>query len=235
MHKPELGGINFVATGSFNPAIVHPSWLADKELIPRSLADYVLEGREDKHVIVSSQVASFVADWLTVQVTQQQLVLATVDQGRELDLRDLAKGILDLLPETPVDAIGINADSHFRADDASAWHAFGDRFLPKNLWEPLFERGEWKTRDEGKHVGMRSMIVEVTRDDENLPGHVRVELAPSVRIAPNGVYIGVNAEFRFSRPGYRGTAIEAGRVLITKWEEVRTLESHILASLAGEI
>lgn len=234
MRTPELSGVAIVCAGSFNPAIVHPSWLAEKELISADLAKYVVREGEDKQLVVSSQLTQFVADWLTVQITQHQLLLATVDRGREMDLRDLAKGLFDSLPDTPIDAIGINADSHFRAEDETAWHEFGDRFLPKDFWEPLFGQGPWRERSEGKRVGMRAMTVEVTRDPE-VPGHVRVELAPSVRIAPHGIYIGINAHFQLTLAGRRADAGDAARVLATQWEVSRTLESHILAQLGKAI
>ena len=182
-------------------------------------------------MIVSPQLASFVADWLSVQVTQQQAVLATVDQGRELDLRDFARGFFELLPETPVDALGINADSHFRTEDESAWHAFGDRFLPKDYWEPLFQGDEWQTRPDGKRVGMRVMTVEVHRKDAEVPGYIRVELAPSVRIVPNGVYIGINAHFRLAKAERRANAAAAARVLDAKWAAARKLEAQLMSTL----
>lgn len=182
-------------------------------------------------MIVSPQLASFVADWLSVQVTQQQAVLATVDKGREVDLRDIARGFFELLPETPVDALGINADSHFRTDDESAWHAFGDRFLPKDFWEPLFQGDEWKQRSGGKRVGMRLMSVEVHRKDGHIPGYVRIELAPSVRITPNGVYIGINAHFQLTQDQRRANAAEAARVLTAEWEATRQLEATLLSNL----
>jgi hypothetical protein len=230
MPTPELSGVTIVGAGSFNPAIVHPLWLAEKKLIPDNLAEHAVKGG-DRPMIVSPQLSSFVADWLSVQVTQQQAVLATVDQGREVDLRDLARGFFELLPETPVDALGINADSHFRTEDVSAWHAFGDRFLPKDFWEPLFQGDEWKQRLGGKRVGMRSMTVEVAREDSFVPGYVRVELAPSVRIAPNGVYIGINAHFVLTRGERRANAGDAARILITQWEATRKLESTLLSNL----
>jgi hypothetical protein len=235
MEAPELSGVTIVGAGSFNPAIVHPSWLVEKGLLPENLAEHAMALGKERSMVVSPQLTAFVADWLSVQVTQQQLVVATVDEGRELDLRDIAKGLFDLLPETPVDGLGINADFHFRTADEAAWHAFGDEFLPKDFWEPLFEPGEWKARPDGKRVGMRVMTVEIHRDDPNLPGHVRIELAPSVRTGPYGVYVGINAHFQLSQPGNRGNAARAARVLAAQWESTRALESHLVSTLSHAI
>lgn len=233
---PELSGASVVGVGAFNPAIVHPSWLAEKQLLPKNLADYVLkQGSDGKQVIVSSQVTSFVADWLTVQVTQQQLVLATVDRGRDVDLRDLSKGLFELLPETPVDALGLNVHAHFRSEDEITWHAFGDKFMPKDHWESLFEGKGWVSHPDGKRVGMRAMTAEVTRSDPKVPGYVRVELAPSIKITPHGIYVSVNSHFQLTTPDRRANASDAARVLITHWAPTLALASNILSRIAEEI
>ncbi len=152
---PELSEVQIVLVGSFNPAIVHPRWLADKEIIPQNLAEDALRAEQAQPLIVTPQLSIFAADWLYVRITQAQAVVSTVDAGRDLDLRDVVRGILEALPETPVDALGLNAKQHFRTESDEAWHAFGDKFLPKNFWEPLFEGNIWKPRSDG-NSGRRS-------------------------------------------------------------------------------
>jgi hypothetical protein len=232
---PELSGVAVVGVGSFNPAIIHPRWLADKELIPENAAEHALQPVAPQQMVVSSPIAAFVADWLNIQVVQEQAVFSTVDLSRELDLRDFAIGLFELLPETPVNAIGINSDTHLAAESEEAWHEFGDRFLPKEFWEPLFEDGKWRKRKDGKRVGMRVMTIEVHRNDERLPGWVRVELAPSVRVVPHGVYIGINAHFQLTTGDKRGTGHDASRVLRENWEATRSLENELVAHLLEEV
>lgn len=236
MAAPDLAGVAIVGVGAFNPAIIHPAWLADKELIPQNQAEHAMRQTDAQQLIVTPQVAVFVADWLSVQVTQNQAVFSTVDLGREADLRDLVLGIWELLPETPVDAIGINADSHFRIPSEEAWHAFGDRFLPKDFWNPLFEGGACIKRPDGQAVGMRVMTVEVARSDRQTPGFVRVELAPSVRLGPHGVYVGINAHFQLRKTAdQRTTASDAARALRENWDSTRTLESSLSAKLSEAV
>lgn len=235
MQTPELAGVTIIGAGAFNPAIVHPTWLADKGLIPRDMAEHATEPAPGRSMVVSPQLSSFVADWLTVQVTQNQAVFMTVDQGREIDLRDFAKGFFNLLPETPIDALGINADSHFRTENEAKWHAFGDKFLPKDFWEPLFESEKWRERPGGKHVGMRVMTVEVNRNESSIPGHVRVELAPSLRVLPHGVYVGINAHFQLTKNEQRSNGGAAAHVLGEEWEGIRALENTLVAALGKEI
>jgi hypothetical protein len=70
----ELGGMSIVAAGAFNPAIFHPWWFADKEL----LAENAIEEALGKEFVAVRELAAFTADWLSVQVTLDQLVLSTV-------------------------------------------------------------------------------------------------------------------------------------------------------------
>jgi hypothetical protein len=223
-HQIEFGGISVVAAGAFNPAIFHPLWLAEKDLMPREIVDATLEG--DDEILATRQLAAFTAGWLTVQVTLEQAQFSTVEEGRELDLRDLVKSVWDLLPETPINAIGLNADAHFKVDSEEAWHAFGDLFLPKDFWQPLFDDEQWRRRENGLSVGMREMVVEAWRTDIN--GYVRTQLAPSVRVAPYGVYTGVNAHFQLSADEHRGTGYDAARIVDEQWAATRDLSRRLI-------
>jgi hypothetical protein len=228
----ELSGVSIVAAGAFNPAIIHPQWLAAKDLIPENVAAAAMQPGGDEPLVVTSQLAAFEADWLTVQVTQEQASFATVEEGRALDLRDVAMAVFDLLPETPVDAVGINAAWHVRAKSEADWHALGDQFLPKDFWHQVFEGGNWRTRDDGEPLGLRTMTVEATRaDDARRAGVVKIEVAPSVRIVP-GIYAAVNAHFQLTLPEKaRGSGYDAARTLEEEWEDTRALEQNMLTRL----
>ena len=234
MSNVELSGVSIVGAGAFNPAIIHPQWLAAKDLIPENIAAYAMEAASqdatgDASLIVSSQLAAFTADWLTVQVATR---LLDGRGGKEPDLRDLAMAIFDLLPETPVDAIGINVGWHVRANSEADWHAFGDRFLPKDFWHNIFEVSQWRERDDGETVGLRTMTVEASRaEDSRRAGVVRVEVAPSVRVLP-GIYAAVNSHFQLTLPEKsRGSGYEAARTLEDEWEESRAMQQSMLTRL----
>ena len=224
-HSPELSGVAVVAAGAFNPAIFHPSWFVEKDLLPSG----AVEEAAEKDFVAVRELAAFTADWLSVQVSMDQAAFSTAEEGREFDLRDLARSVFELLPETPIAAIGINADAHFRTGSAEAWHAIGDLFLPKDFWQPLFDGEEWKRRDNGLSVGMRSMTVEAWR--EGIEAYVRTEVAPSVRLTPHGVYTGINAHFQLTIDDERGTGYKAARVLEENWEETRLLERKLIARI----
>jgi hypothetical protein len=224
-HGVEMAGVSVVGAGAFNPAIFHPRWFYEKDLISQDSVDDALA----REFVGVREFAAFTADWLGVQVTPQQAVFSTVDVGRDSDLRDLAKAVFELLPETPVDALGLNADAHFRVESEDAWHAIGDRFLPKDFWQPLFEDPQWRRRAGGLSVGLRSMAVEGWYED--LSGYVRTEVAPSIRVTPNGLYIGVNAHFQLTTPETQGNAYIAAKLLDERWQQTRQLEQDLISRI----
>ena len=227
-YTPELSGIAIVGAGSFNPAIFQPSWLREKELIAENAA---VDAQQ--RLVVSPELTAFTADWLTAQVTLQQAVFATVEAGRDVDLRDVVVGIFQLLPETPVDAVRINLDTHFRVEAEPVWHAIGDAVLPKAFWEPLFGDGNWLRRPDDGVVGLRSVTAEVARVSP--PGYVRVEVAPSVRIALNGVYVGVNSHFQLTTPEQRGSGFGLAELLLAQWDDIRDFEQDLVTNFLSSI
>jgi hypothetical protein len=82
----------------------HPSWFAKKELVAPNAVDEALE----QDFVAVRELASFTADWLSVQVSLEQAAFATVEEGRELDLRDLVKSVLDFLLRHRSNALGLN-------------------------------------------------------------------------------------------------------------------------------
>ena len=236
MASPELSGVSIVLNGAFNPAVFHPKWLADRELLSQEVAQHAVEQTSPQPLIVTAQFTSFVADWLTVQIRQEQMMFYTVEEAREQDLRDFGVGVLSLLPENPVDALGINCDAHFRVASEEQWHAFGDRYLPKDAWEDVFPDGSWVARTEGKRVGLRTVTVEVARGKDGVPGFVRIEVAPSVRVLPFGIYCAINGHYSTSHEeGSRGTAGEYASILAKEWSSARETGIQLLTNLEGSI
>lgn len=219
----EFSGVAVVLAGSFNPAIFQPTWFSLRELLPEGV---VLDAAGS--ILVTPDLTTFTADWLGIQVTQQQAIFSTLDEARSADLRDLVLGVCDLLPETPVDAVGINADAHFRVESEEAWDALGDLFVPKGFWDPLFDNEMWRARSSGSRVGVRSVTMEASIDGEQ--AFTRIEAAPSVRITPNGVYIGINSHFQLSTgPESRANGYETRSLLADRWEPTRALEADLIS------
>ena len=95
----------------------------------------------------------------------------------------------------------------------------GDLFVPKAFWDPLFENEMWETTLLGPRVGVRSVTMEAWRDGEQ--AFTRIEAAPSVRITPNGAYIGINSHFQLSTgPESRANGYETRNLLANEWSQL---------------
>jgi hypothetical protein len=128
-------------------------------------------------------------------------------------------------------ALGINADTHFKMESEAKWHQFGDHFAPKDIWEPFFADDVWEARQDGKRVGMRTLTIEVGRKP-SVPGYVRIEVAPSERVTPHGIYVGVNSHFQLKlRPEDNPTALDSIAILSDHWKATREFATRISSSL----
>jgi hypothetical protein len=222
--KVELSGRSIVGVGSFNPAIFQPSWLVENGLLPRDEA----ASAPDK-MVVTNDITAYAAGWLNVQVTQDKAVFSTVAQAQEPALRDLVVSIFELLPHTPISAIGVNYDAHFAVGSDAAWHRIGDIFLPKEKWEPLFKGDNWLKREGGLRTGLLNMTVHVSRSNEK--DFVRVTVAPSTRI-PSAVYVGINAHFQLADGAKRSNALAASTTLRDSWDETTALQLDLVKGVS---
>lgn len=203
---PELESTDIVMVGSFNPGIFHPAWLSSRGLLPEGDAE------EAQINIVTPDVSQFSTEWLTVEVLAGRLRLATNLPPYYPSLRDLALGVLRLLPQTPISAIGFNYLAHFKLKNDDVWHLLGHRLAPKDLWAQIL-----------KNPGMRRLVIEAQREDER-DGYVLITVEPSMRVQP-GVFVSTNDH-------YAGPPIEKGEgatwaldVINDCWDE-STEKSH---------
>jgi hypothetical protein len=200
--KPDIHGMSIVMVGSFNPAIYHSAWFTKFGLLPEE------EGDDVQQQVILPDFAQFSLAWLQSQVTPDRFQLSTVDPESFNLLRDLAIGTFRILPHSPVSAIGINRDQHYRIASVQRWHEIGLTLAPANVWRPSL-----------LDAGMRSLLIEGRRDD-GYAGYVHVRVEPSVRVFP-GVYIGVNDHFQLGEQA--DEVIDAERaidVLETQWDDV---------------
>jgi hypothetical protein len=123
---------------------------------------------------------------LKVQVTRERLLLVTEDARFYEVSRDLATGILGLLRHTPAKQLGINLESHFKKENESEWHAFGDALAPKAAWPTAIHQPR-----------LLSISMKCERPDE-LPGNVIVSVASSLRLAPFGIAVAINDHYEAS-------------------------------------
>lgn len=163
-----------VLVGSFNPAIFHPAWFARHGLLPED------EAHAARIDLVHPELTQFTAEWLSVQVNQSRLQLATALPPQELPLRDVAVGILRLLSHTPISAIGINRIVSVELDSETAWVRVNDALAPKSPWADLLPSPT-----------MAGVTMESPRGD-TLPGRVTVRVSAAPEI-PFGFRLNLNS------------------------------------------
>jgi hypothetical protein len=171
-----IEGVTVAVVGRFNPSIFSPSWLRLHKLIGAR------EAEEANVTVIVPPAAVFSTDWLVVNVTEESLVLSTAMPQEYERLRDVALGILTVLDQTPIGAVGINRDVHWAPPGFSAYHAFGDALVPKEFWNK-----------ELRLPGTQDVTVQGVRPDL-WDGYIRVTIQPSVRVE-HGVYARVNDHF----------------------------------------
>jgi hypothetical protein len=174
--RPAVQGASIVALGSFNPAIFQPLWLSGNNLIRK-------EEAEDAEIkIIHRDVTIFSAKWFSLQVTRDRYSVDTEDPTTYQPLRDLVLGTFKILEHTPVRAFGLNRYQHVRMASEEEWNAFGDRYVPKELWRPILDK-----------PGMRALVVEGKRKGSTA-NQMQVKIEPSRKVHP-GVFIHMNEHY----------------------------------------
>jgi hypothetical protein len=136
-HTAEIFASSILVVGDFNPAIFSPEWLERNDLIGSDDANSVRDGDERKSLVISHQVAAFETKWFSLQVLENQFTLTSKD-ALSPAFKDLAVGIFQLVPHTPVIAAGLNFFGHFKLANEEAYHKVGDVLAPKQIWNTLF-------------------------------------------------------------------------------------------------
>lgn len=197
-----------IVTGNFNPKIVEPLWLAKYGLVPEEEAEAA--GRQ----LLDGDLSHITFPWADLIVLQDRLQLESAEEMmNEAQIRDLAIGLLRLLPHTPIDAVSIQHRVVVIAKSEDEWHEVGHRLAPKELWADVLDS-----------PGMFDFAMQGTRSDE-LQGAWKVRVRPV--FDPNlGVWINVNDEVRLPDLNEPEPGGRAADLIQEMWPaaEQRTLE-----------
>jgi len=166
-----------VLRGNFTPTIFQPSWFASHGLIR------VQESDAAKVEIIHPTATIFTTEWLQLNVIQDRFHVTTTQASFYEPLRDLVIGVLKILNETPLKAMGINRAFHYRLGSEVTWHNIGNTLAPKKIWEPLLDK-----------AGMRGLIMEGKRADGH-EGYIQVKVEPSKTIK-FGVDVEINDHYQ---------------------------------------
>lgn len=208
--RPEASSGSIVVLGAFNPAIFSPDWLERFGLVG---VDDAQGMREAGNLVVSRQVTVVEGEAFLLQVEENKLT-ANCKSVLTPALRDLVMGILELVPHTPVRALGQNFDTLFRFFDKEAYHKVGDVLAPKPIWNELYP--------DDRAIGVDTLTMKVqegTRDDLRSLDALNISVQhanasyPAIRVSYNDHH--EVASVSGSKDESAQTAIE---VLRTTWE-----------------
>ena len=186
--EPEISGVEVVLLGDFNPAIFTPAWFAMHGLLPMAAADSA-----DLQV-AHRQLTVFSTDWLQLQVATNRFV-ADTGQAPHVRVRDLVVRVFkEHLLHTPLNAMGINRNVHFRVGSSAERDRIGRALAPVEPW------GRWRQALEldGEKNGMASLTMSQHDPTDRPPGGaVRVRVEPSNRVGDgdSGVFVQVNDHY----------------------------------------
>jgi hypothetical protein len=220
-HQPSIG-TSIVMVGSFNPAIIHPSWFARFEVLPPS--DLDTDAADVR--FVTPEFSTFQLAWLRVQVTPDRFELSTLEQDRVPLLRDAGINVFTLLSHTPVSAIGLNRAAHLPLAE-NGWSNIRTALAPLRSWEDI-----------GVHPALMSQTVQLEREKDDDPGFILISVEPSQRI-PDGFFIAVNDHHELSIAEDQQDQGEAPAVALldSKWSAAMAIHekyTRFMIELAGE-
>lgn len=216
---PEISGMQIVLLGQFNPAIFTPAWFAHNRL----LRDGLEESAQVQ--VIHPQIAAFAADWLHLQVTNEQF-RAETQQAPYARLCELVvRTFSEFLHHTPLTAFGINRNVHFLVSDPEARTRMEKTLVPPEPWSPL---QEVLGLDSG-HGGMNAVqMSHRSPEGRREGGQINVTVQPSVLVGEGrtGVFVGVNDHFVADRP--EGPARHLMSVLGAEFSPSRSRSDEII-------
>lgn len=211
LRTPDIFGSSIVALGAFNPAIFSPDWLEKNRLIG---ADDASAAKALSSYIISGQVSFFETGWFSTQVVENQFVLNSKGPLSPA-FRDLAMGILSLVPHTPISAVGLNFMGHYRMGNDADYHKVGDVLAPKSIWKDLYS-------GENDSIGVGDLTMRIQRGPRGQPttkDERRISLQSSTKL-PCALYLAYNDHHEIVEDRDRNltSAERAIEVINNDWE-----------------
>jgi hypothetical protein len=197
MHiSPQISAASIVALGHFNPLIFTTDWLKDKEIVVGN------DFEELKTKIVHPEIVSYQLPWGNFQTDRNQFTVSAVREPL-VRVYDFFVRCFQILPETPIKAVGINREVHFSAGSEAAADRIGDALAPKDFW------GDFVRADGKKSGGLRALVMEQSLKSkgqrarlDGKMGYIQVRVESSLqRDMPFGIFVQVNDHFDLVKDG----------------------------------
>jgi hypothetical protein len=227
--SPQINGASIALLGHFNPIIFRPDWFRDKSILVGSDFDEV------NIDIINPEIVQFRLSWLQITVTRDRFFVMVV-QEPVIRIQDFFVSSFQRLPETPVSALGLNRDVHFDCGSFEAMNEIGDVLAPKEFW------GDFVTDSGRRAGGLRSLTMEqsILVNNEPAPldgkkGWIRVQVEPSARITPTGIFVTVNDHYILTADGTLSDARAAADIVAADWADSKSRAEALIDRIMGII
>jgi hypothetical protein len=94
-------------------------------------------------------------------------------------LHDLAVGIFELVPHTPVTALGLNFMAHYKLGSEDEYHKVGDVLAPKDIWNEL-------CGNEEHTAGLANLTIRIQHGVRG--GATKSQDAKNISLQPSGKF-----------------------------------------------
>jgi hypothetical protein len=213
---PQIRGLTIVLIGDFNPTIFQPAWFAAQGFITDE------EARTAAIGIIHPDVTAFELSWLKLQVDRERFFSMCLAPPYFPQVVETVCRTFELLHHTPIKALGITNEAHYRSATIDKWHTLGNKLAPKEDWLPFF-----------KQPGMRTLRIEQNPRPDGEEGHVQVTVEPSLRINP-GLYLNVNDEIHGKGGAPLGAKLAVEKIQ-QRWPETTEFSEKIFEHFATQI
>lgn len=223
---PQMYGSSMVALGAFNPVIVSPDWLEHHKLIGTQDAD---AARQGLNLLITHQVAQFEGPYFALQVLENQFSLTSKGSMTPL-FKDLFVGIMQLLPQTPVTALGVNFMGHYKLENINDYHTIGDVLAPKSIWHELFPGPDQNAGLANLTMRIdpmtRNATVQTSKDNK----HLTVQPSTIVR---HGVFLSYNDHHDIPKTDQSDVlpAERAAAIVDREWDSSNSFAKDLFAKL----
>ncbi len=219
--KEEMDSI--VILGRWNPAIFHPSWFEKNNLIKASEADAAIKGLE----VITGEFSRFRLPWVEISITRERLAFNCLVPEHFKQVSELAVGVLTLLRETPLRALGINKSRHVSVGNAENWHHFGHTVAPKEVFtDVLFKKDEEKP-------GLMALKIRTKRENFD---YQDLTIEPSNKY-PVSLHFSFNDHFQLNNKEEDSNEFSPKAIEIIESQAVRVIEadSNIIQQLLTKV
>jgi hypothetical protein len=189
--EPEISAASVVLLGEFTPQIFQPHWFVKHGLLP----DEAAENAEIS--VINPYICAFgIETFFTLHVEREGFTTARSVAPLILMSDVVVRLFGDLLPHTPIRAMGINRLVHFDAGTAEKRDRIGDLLAPKAPW------GQWGKKlssgDPNKHGGMLSLTMVQFDLSDRAKGSILAKIEPSTKIGSGktGIFMEINDHYQ---------------------------------------